>query len=496
MSNNNSRNALRTTREENFSEWYQEVITAAELAENSMVRGCMIIKPWGYAIWERIKEILDKELKKSGHENCYFPMFIPLELFEKEAEHVSGFAKEMAVVTHHRLESNSDGKLIPAGELESPLIVRPTSETIIGESFAKWIKSYRDLPLKINQWTNVVRWEMRTRIFLRTSEFLWQEGHTAHSTEEEASKETSDILDLYVKLVQESMKIPVYAGIKTQAEKFPGASETLCIEAIMQDGKALQSGTSHYLGQNFSKAAEIKFQTDKGDLDYAYTTSWGCSTRLIGALIMTHSDDNGLRLPSDIAPYQIVIIPIIKNPSAKEKVLQTCHKLNEEINGFGFRSSMVMREDVRGEKWKWIKKGVPLIVEIGEKELNTNIYNIIQRVDLGNKVSSHADHLLDSIKSMLENNDEHLWRDAKSYTEALCVSNISNKDDLISFLSTNEKHHAIVPFDESAEESFNDIVAQYGHTIRCKIFIADLTEKNCTLTGKPATHQIIIAKAY
>src|SRR4051794_1801567 len=299
------------TREENFPDWYQSAVKAGDLADSSPVRGCMVIKPWGYGIWERIQGELDAGFKATGHENAYFPVFIPMRLIEKEAEHVEGFAKEMAVVTHHRLEQGPDG-LQPAAPLQEPLIVRPTSETIIGESFAKWIQSYRDLPLKINQWANVVRWELRPRVFLRTTEFLWQEGHTAHATSEEAWEETEQMLDLYADFAEDYLALSVVRGEKPPHERFPGAERTLAIEAMMQDGKALQAGTSHYLGQNFSKAAEIEFTTEDGSREHAYTTSWGVSTRLIGGVVMAHGDDDGLRLPPRVAPSQVVIIPILR----------------------------------------------------------------------------------------------------------------------------------------------------------------------------------------
>ena len=304
--------AISPLRENDFPGWYQQVIKASDLAENSPVRGCMVIKPWGYGLWENIQSLLDKMIKDTGHENAYFPLFIPLSFLEKEAKHVEGFAKECAVVTHHRLEEN-DGKLVPTGELEEPLVVRPTSETIIGESFSKWVNSYRDLPLLINQWANVVRWEMRTRLFLRTTEFLWQEGHTAHKTKEEAQKETLDILELYKKLAEEYLAIPVYTGLKTEAEKFAGADKTYCIEAMMLDKKALQAGTSHNLGQNFAKAFDVKFQTEDNNEEYVWATSWGISTRLIGAVILAHGDKNGLRIPPKIAPIQVVLIPIFRD---------------------------------------------------------------------------------------------------------------------------------------------------------------------------------------
>ena len=314
--------AITPTRSENYPEWYQEVVRAADLAENSPVRGCMVIKPWGYALWENIQQGLDAMFKATGHVNAYFPLFIPVSFLEKEAEHVEGFAKECAVVTHHRLKLNAEGKLVPDGELEMPLVVRPTSETIIGAMYAKWVQSYRDLPILINQWANVVRWEMRTRLFLRTTEFLWQEGHTAHETSEEAWEETRKMLEVYKTFAEEYMAMPVLTGEKSAGERFPGAVSTLCIEAMMQDRKALQAGTSHFLGQNFARASEIQFQTRDGGLDYAWTTSWGVSTRLIGGMIMAHGDDNGMIMPPRLAPQHVVILPIIRKEEDRETVLE------------------------------------------------------------------------------------------------------------------------------------------------------------------------------
>ena len=322
---------LQKTREQNYPEWYQNVITVADMAENSSSPGCMVIKPWGYGIWERMQRVLDDMIKETGHENAYFPMFIPLSYFQKEAEHVDGFAKEMAVVTHSRLKS-VDGQLTPDSPLEEPLIIRPTSETIIADSFSKWVKSYRDLPLMINQWANVVRWEMRPRLFLRTREFLWQEGHTAHSTYEEAEKEAQVMLDVYASFAREALAMPVLTGKKPEFDKFPGAVDTYCIEAMMQDGKALQAGTSHFLGQNFAKSANIKFQSSQGTQEYAYTTSWGVSTRLIGGLIMTHADDEGMVVPPVVAPHQIVIVPLLKDKSKIDEVMDYAKKLKTALS--------------------------------------------------------------------------------------------------------------------------------------------------------------------
>src|SRR5690349_12680262 len=369
--------AITPTRADNYQDWYQQVVKAADLAENSPVRGCMVIKPWGYALWENCQRVLDGMFKDTGHVNAYFPLFIPLRFLEKEAAHVEGFAKECAVVTHHRLEAR-DGKLVPTGELEEPLVVRPTSETIIGEMFAKWVQSYRDLPLLINQWANVVRWEMRTRLFLRTAEFLWQEGHTAHATAQEATEHTMRMLGVYADFAENWMAMPVIQGEKTAGERFPGAVATYAIEAMMQDRKALQSGTSHFLGQNFSKAQEIKFQDQNGKVEYAWTTSWGVSTRLIGGLIMTHSDDDGLVLPPRLAPKHVVLLPIYRSEEEKSQVLDYVNSLKKELEAAEYAGSkvrvMIDDRDMRGgeKNWYHVKRGVPLRAEIGPKDIAKN----------------------------------------------------------------------------------------------------------------------------
>ena len=369
--------AISPTRAENFPEWYQQVVKAADLAENSDVRGCMVIKPWGYAIWENMQRRLDAMFKATGHENAYFPLFIPMSFLEKEAQHVEGFAKECAVVTHHRLEPDGKGGLRPApsAQLEEPLIVRPTSETIIGATFARWVQSYRDLPILINQWANVVRWELRTRLFLRTTEFLWQEGHTVHANEAEAREETMRMLDVYADFAEHTMAMPVIKGEKTAGERFPGAVSTYSIEAMMQDRKALQAGTSHFLGQNFAKAQDIKFQDVNGQEVYAWTTSWGVSTRLIGGLVMTHSDDDGLVLPPKLAPAHVVILPIYRNDEEKSEVMPYCATLERELASQLFAGEPIRvridNRDMRGgdKKWQWVKRGVPIRIEIGPRDV-------------------------------------------------------------------------------------------------------------------------------
>jgi len=379
--------AISPTRSEDYAEWYQQVVKAADLAESSPVRGCMVIKPWGYALWENIQRELDTLFKATGHRNAYFPLFIPVSFLEKEAEHVEGFAKECAVVTHHRLVQNKDGELIPDPEarLDEPLVVRPTSETIIGAMFAKWIQSYRDLPLLINQWANVVRWELRTRMFLRTSEFLWQEGHTAHETADEAREETRRMLDVYAHFAETFVAIPVLRGLKTDSERFPGAVDTYSIEAMMQDRKALQAGTSHFLGQNFARASEIEFQSREGTEEHVWTTSWGMSTRMIGGLIMTHGDDDGLVLPPRIAPAHAVILPILRGDDTRGQVLDYVDQVAAELRACSFEGRPVLveidnREGRGGQKqWEWIKKGIPVRLEIGPRDVERGTVSLARR---------------------------------------------------------------------------------------------------------------------
>jgi len=502
MSNKSKKTAISITRENNFPKWYQEVIKEADMAENSGVRGCMVIKPWGFGIWENLQRRLDQRIRETGHQNCYFPLFIPLELIEKEAAHVEGFAKEMAVVTHHRLVSK-DGKLVPAGELESPLVVRPTSETMIGESFAKWIRSYRDLPVMINQWANVVRWEMRPRLFLRTSEFLWQEGHTAHATEAEARDETATMLEEYRKLAEDWLAVPVISGEKSESERFPGAVETHTIEAMMQDGKALQSGTSHYLGQNFAHAADIKFQDRDGGESFCHTTSWGVSTRMIGAVIMTHGDDDGLRVPPTIAPHQIVILPIARDEEAAARVLPAAEELAEKLNNtvaFGnvVRAHVDKREVNAGEKrWSWIKKGAPIIVELGPRDLDQGTVMVTHRTDIYAKAPQAVDDFVAAIRGQLETIQSTLFEQAKTYRDARVRTDVTDFDtfkEVFAKDDVNTSGFVRAYWCESVESEAS--LKELGVTIRCLPYDQPSEPGTCVLTGAPATKQAIFAKAY
>lgn len=501
-------NAIQPTRQENYSEWFQSVIKAADLAEHSPVRGCMVIKPWGYAIWENIQKRLDAMFKATGHVNAYFPLFIPLSFLEKEAAHVEGFAKECAVVTHHRLEKGKDGKLIPAGQLEEPLIVRPTSETIIGEMYAKWVESYRDLPILINQWSNVVRWEMRTRMFLRTTEFLWQEGHTAHATEKEAREETMRMLDIYLNFVQDNLAIPVIRGEKTPLEKFPGAVNTYCIETMTQDRKALQGATSHFLGQNFAKASDIKFSDIDGEIRHAWTTSWGSTTRLIGAMIMAHSDDDGLVLPPRVASSQVVLIPVIHKEETKQEVLSYCHSLAKELRKLyyhGHPLSVVIdeREMRGGEKvWSWVKKGIPLRVEIGPRDIAADRLPVTRR-DRGVKEATHQSRQ-ELIKTLLEQLDDiqnTLYQRALAFRDSH-IKRIDSKEEFYAFFTPKNKEHPEIhggfalshwSEDPAIEEK---IQKDLGVTIRCIPLDEPLEDGVCPVSGKKSCRRVIYAKAY
>ena len=499
--------AITPTREENYPEWYQQVVRAAELAESSAVRGCMVIRPWGYALWENIRGGLDKMFKATGHENAYFPLFIPLSYLEKEAEHVDGFAKECAVVTHHRLEQGPDGKLVPAGELDEPLVVRPTSETIIGETFAKWVESYRDLPLLINQWANVVRWEMRTRMFLRTTEFLWQEGHTAHETEEEALKETRLILDLYKTFAEEQMAMPVLIGEKTAGERFPGAISTLCIEAMMQDRKALQAGTSHFLGQNFAKSANIQYSDRGGEKAFAWTTSWGVSTRLIGGMIMTHADDDGMVMPPRLAPQHVVILPIIRKEEDRKAILEYCNELATKLREKRFHDRDVevvvdSREINAGEKgWGWVKKGIPIRAEVGPRDMaNDSVF--MARRDTGKKEGVDKAAFVDGIVDTLEEIQQSLLRRALEH-RAENTKEIDSYDAFVAFFTPENKDRPEVHGgfamshwcdDEACENTINDALSV---TIRTVPF--DRTDGGageCICCGKASRGRVVFAKSY
>ncbi len=492
--------AISPTRQEDYPEWYQQVIVAADLAENAPVRGCMVIKPWGYGIWEIIQKGLDERIKATGHENAYFPLFIPLSFFEKEAKHVEGFAKECAVVTHHRL-SEKDGKLIPTGELEEPLIVRPTSETIIGDAFARWVKSYRDLPLLINQWANVVRWEMRPRIFLRTTEFLWQEGHTAHANAEEALAESQLMLNEYRKFMEETLALPVIVGEKSPGERFPGAVSTFTLEAMMQDRKALQAGTSHYLGQSFSKASEIKFSNKEGQLEYAYTTSWGVTTRMIGAVIMVHSDDDGLCLPPRIAPKQVVIIPVIPKEEMREQILKACDELVKKLPGVRV---FVDKRDLRGgeKSWEWIKKGVPIRIEVGPRDLESQSVSLLRR-DKGHKERQSVliTDLPKVIPSYLEQIQSNMFEKAKNLRDANIVDSLKTFEELKAFFTPKNKdkpeiHGGFVKAKWCGDEATEEMLSDLKVSIRCLPIEQSGTEGKCILTGRPATLDAIFAKSY
>ncbi len=500
------KSAVSPSRGEDYAQWYLAVIKAADLAENAVeVRGCMVIKPWGYAIWENMQRVLDGMFKATGHQNAYFPIFIPISFFEKEAEHVEGFAKECAVVTHHRLEPGPDGGLVPAAPLDEPYIVRPTSETIIGASYARWIQSYRDLPILINQWANVVRWEMRTRLFLRTAEFLWQEGHTAHATEEEALAETRLMLDIYAEFAENYMAMPVVRGEKTAAERFPGAVSTFSIEAMMQDRKALQSGTSHFLGQNFSRAQDIKFQDRNGKEVYAWTTSWGVSTRLIGALIMTHSDDDGLILPPRLAPAHAVILPIYRNDDERKTVLEYCDQLKQGLSDQSYdgRDVQVLIDDrdLRGgeKTWQQIKRGVPMRMEVGPRDVAADSVFLGRRDHAPQeKKGVPRQQLIARVADLLAEIQQHLHQRALDFREAH-TREINSLDEFQQFFKSpggNEIHggFAISPCVEDAqvEKTLNALKV----TTRCVPLEQEDVPGKCIFTGKPATHRALFAKTY
>ncbi|MGD9706102.1 MAG: proline--tRNA ligase [Candidatus Delongbacteria bacterium] len=500
--------AIPVTREEDYPQWYLEVIKAGELAENSDVRGCMVIKPWGYTIWENMQRELDQMFKDTGHVNAYFPLFIPLEYLQQEADHVEGFAKECAVVTHHRLSVNSEGKLVPDGKLEEPLVVRPTSETIIGASYAKWVNSYRDLPILINQWANVVRWEMRTRLFLRTAEFLWQEGHTVHATREEAMEETYKMLNVYKEFAEKVLALPVIEGEKSESERFPGAVSTYSIEAMMQDKKALQSGTSHFLGQNFAKASKIKFQSKEGKEEFAWTTSWGVSTRLIGALVMAHSDDNGLILPPRIAPAHIVLLPIYKDENEKQAVTEYIDGIKKEISELRlFDRKIVIHVDDRdirgGEKnWYWIKKGVPLKIEVGPKDVEKNSLAVVKRNDPELKKNFIGkDEFIKNLIGTLSTMQDEIFEKALKFRNENTIE-IDNYDDFKKIFTpkNEEKPELHGCFARShwcgnrkCEEAIKE---ELKVTVRNIPLAEKESEGKCIYCGSPSRKRVIFAKSY
>jgi len=501
--------AITPTRVENYPEWYQQVIRAAELAEASPVRGCMVIRPWGYALWEHIRDALDTRFKATGHVNAYFPLFIPLSFLEQEAAHVEGFAKECAVVTHHRLETGPDGKLVPAGPLEEPLIVRPTSETIIGATYAKWVQSYRDLPILINQWANVVRWEMRTRLFLRTAEFLWQEGHTAHETRAEAEAETRRMLEVYREFAEHCMAMPVLIGEKTEGERFPGAVNTYCIEAMMQDRKALQAGTSHFLGQNFAKASGIQFQSRAGELEHAWTTSWGVSTRLIGGMIMTHADDDGMVMPPRLAPSHVALLPICRTPEEEAQVLPFCEALASELREVTYEGRPVgveldRRDMNAGEKgWSWIKRGIPLTVEIGPRDIAKSSVFVCRRDEgRAKRQGMDRDAFVAAVPELLGSIQQALFDRALALRETH-TRRIDTWDEFCAFFTPADRERPEIHggFAEShwcgTPECEAKVNTDLSVTIRCIPLDRGQDGKGpCIVCGKPGPGRVVFAKSY
>ncbi len=507
------KHALNTTRQQNFAAWYQEVISEADLAEESGVRGCMVIRPWGYGIWERIQKLMDAEIKKAGVDNCYFPLFIPLSFFEKEADHVDGFAKEMAVVTHHRLVKGPKGGLVPDPEskLEEPLVVRPTSETVIGAAMSRWVQSWRDLPLLVNQWANVVRWEMRTRMFLRTSEFLWQEGHTAHVDREDAMAETMRALEMYRAFAEGPLAMPVVAGEKPENERFPGAVATYSIEAMMQDGKALQAGTSHYLGTGFAEAAGIKYQDKEGGIQHAHTTSWGVSTRLIGGVIMTHGDDDGLRCPPQIAPHQIVIVPMLRDDEGDAAVIDYGRALAKELGALSvFGEPVRVLFDTKAVKaqtkrWNWVKKGAPIIVEIGPRDVSEGKASVIRRDRLYQENGKLAtaftprDEFVAQAAGLLEEIQTALHAEAKARLDGAIARDVT---DLAKHFKGSEDKvvgWAEVQWARPSGEALEKIVARLKElklTMRNAPLDAAPADGVCFFTGEKAVERILIGRTY
>ncbi len=483
-------------RSENYSEWYNELVRRAGLAENSAVRGCMVIKPYGYAIWEKMQRALDDMFKATGHVNAYFPLFVPKSFLEKEEEHASGFAKECAVVTHYRLKANPEGKGLivdPEAKLEEELIVRPTSETIIWNTYRNWIQSWRDLPILINQWANVVRWEMRTRIFLRTAEFLWQEGHTAHATREEAIEEAEKMLNVYAEFAEKWMALPVIKGVKTPNERFAGAEETYCIEALMQDGKALQAGTSHFLGQNFAKSFDVQFMNKEGKLEYAWATSWGVSTRLMGALIMAHSDDQGLVLPPRLAPLQVVVIPIYKGEEELAKISEKVEPIIKALKDKGI-SVKYDDDDRQRSGWKFAEyelRGVPIRLAMGMRDLKQNTIEVARR-DTLTKETLPVETIVDHVGKLLEDIQENIYRKALKFTE----ENTFVVDTWEEFLEKIERGGFILAHWDGTSETEEKIKEETKATIRCIPLDAKEESGKCVYSGKPSNKRVLFARAY
>jgi prolyl-tRNA synthetase len=503
-----AKTAITPRRDQDFPEWYQQVIRAAELAEPSDVRGCMVIRPWGYGIWENMQRQLDAMFRATGHRNAYFPLFIPLSYFAKEAEHVEGFAKECAVVTHTRLEVDADGKMKPASRLTEPLVVRPTSETIIGASYARWVQSYRDLPILINQWANVVRWEMRPRLFLRTTEFLWQEGHTVHETEAEAREEAKLILDLYERFVRDHLAIPVFTGEKSESEKFPGAVQTLTIEAMVQDRRAIQAGTSHFLGQNFARASGIQFQNREGKQEFGWTTSWGMTTRLIGTVVMMHGDDDGVVLPPRIAPTQIIILPVTPKEETRAKVLEACDKLAARLRGSRYADLpievAVDRRDLGGgvKNWEWIKKGVPLRVEIGPRDLEKNSVELSRRDQaVKAKESVPVEEFVARAAEILSSIQDSLYARAKKFRSAN-TRVIESKKDFYDFFTPKDpvKPEIHGGFALAHWNGSREVEEQIKNDLKVTIRVVPLDDSpepgKCIFTGERSARRVVWAKSY
>ncbi|SEM13250.1 prolyl-tRNA synthetase [bacterium A37T11] len=485
-----------TSRNSDYSQWYNELVTKADLAEHSAVRGCMVIKPYGYAIWEKMQATLDKMFKDTGHSNAYFPLFIPKSFFSKEASHVEGFATECAVVTHYRLKNDGNGNIVVDEEakLEEELIVRPTSETIIWNTYKGWVQSYRDLPILVNQWANVVRWEMRTRLFLRTAEFLWQEGHTAHATQQEAVEESERMMNVYADFVENWLALPVVKGVKTENERFAGAVNTYCIEALMQDGKALQAGTSHFLGQNFAKAFDVKFTSKEGKLDYVWATSWGVSTRLIGALIMAHSDDAGLVLPPKLAPIQVVIVPIYKTDEEKAKIDILADTLIAELKQKGISYKYDDRDTQRpGFKFaEWELKGVPVRIAVGSRDMEQGTVELARR-DTQNKETVSQVGLVDRIAALLEEMQQSIYNKALAFRTENTVE-VNSYDEFKRIL--DEKPGFVLAHWDGTSETEKRVKDETKATIRCIPLDSKEEPGICIFTGKPSKQRVLFARAY